>query len=174
MLADVVVLVEDLALEVREVDDVEVDDADRADAGEREVERRRAAEAARADDQHLRLHELALTDGADLRHDDVPAVAVDLLRREGDLAAGDGGDHGHLVAVVHGRVLALEGVDLLAVDVDVDVAGNLVRLVVDHVLERRVGLAERVEHLAHGLAFRLHVGLVPREAPERRRYVHHH
>ena len=106
--ADVVVLVQDLALEVREVDDVEVDDADRADAGEGEVERRGAAEAAGADDEHLRLHQLALADRADLRHDDVPAVAVHLLGRERDLPAGDGGNDGHLVAVIDGRVLALE------------------------------------------------------------------
>ena len=52
-LADPVVGVEDLALEVRQVDDVEVDDADRADAGGREVERRRRAETAGADEQRL-------------------------------------------------------------------------------------------------------------------------
>src|SRR5439155_1319320 len=47
----------------------------------REVESGRAAETAGADDQYLRFHELALADRADLRHDDVPRVAVDLLRR---------------------------------------------------------------------------------------------
>ena len=42
-LADPLVRVEDLALEVRQVDDVEVDDPDRADAGGREIERGRAS-----------------------------------------------------------------------------------------------------------------------------------
>ena len=81
-LADVVVLVQDLALQVRQVDDVEVDDADRADAREREVERDRRAKPARADDQHLRTQDLALTGRPNLLHDDVARVAVHLLRRE--------------------------------------------------------------------------------------------
>ena len=45
------VAVDDLALEVRVVDDVGVDDAERADAGRREVERRGRAEPAGADQQ---------------------------------------------------------------------------------------------------------------------------
>ena len=46
-LPDPVGRVDDLALEVGQVDDVEVDDADGPDAGGREVEGGRAAEAAR-------------------------------------------------------------------------------------------------------------------------------
>ncbi len=42
---------EDLAVQVRLVDDVEVDEAERADAGGREIQRGRRAEAARADEQ---------------------------------------------------------------------------------------------------------------------------
>ena len=53
-LAHPVVRVEDLALEVRQVDDVEVDDPDRADAGGREIEGCRGAETAGADEQRLR------------------------------------------------------------------------------------------------------------------------
>ena len=45
--------VEDLALQVRGVDRVGVDDAERADAGRGEVERRGAAEPARAEEKHL-------------------------------------------------------------------------------------------------------------------------
>ena len=47
-------VVDDLALQVRVVDDVGVDDAERADAGRGEVERRRRAEAAGADQEHAR------------------------------------------------------------------------------------------------------------------------
>ena len=50
-LADAIGRVDDLALQVGQVDDVEVDEADRADAGGREVERRRAAEATGPDQQ---------------------------------------------------------------------------------------------------------------------------
>ncbi len=51
--------VDDLALEVRRVDDVVVDDAEAADARGGEVERRGRAEAAGADQQHLRVEQLA-------------------------------------------------------------------------------------------------------------------
>ena len=52
--------VDDLPLQVRLVDDVRVDDPERADAGRREVERRRRAEPARADQQHARVEQLQL------------------------------------------------------------------------------------------------------------------
>ncbi len=83
-LADPIVRVEDLALEVGEVDDVEVDDADRSDAGGREIEGGRAAETAGADQQRLRLEQPGLAGGADLRDEQVPAVALLLLRAEDD------------------------------------------------------------------------------------------
>ena len=51
--ADVGLPVDDLALEVRLVDDVVVDDAERADSGGGEVEQRGAAESTGADDEHL-------------------------------------------------------------------------------------------------------------------------
>ena len=53
--------VEHLALQVRGVDAVEVDEPERADARGREVLRERAAEPARADQQHARVEQLALT-----------------------------------------------------------------------------------------------------------------
>src|SRR6185437_10632957 len=45
--------VDDLPLQVRLIDRVEVHDAERPDAGRGEVQQRRGAEAARADYQHL-------------------------------------------------------------------------------------------------------------------------
>ena len=79
LLAHAVGGVDDLALEVREVDDVEVDDADRPDARGGEVERRRATQPAGADQQHLRLEQLRLALRADLGDQQVPAVALLLL-----------------------------------------------------------------------------------------------
>ena len=58
--ADPVDVVQDLALQVRGVDDVHVDDADRADAGRGEVQRGGRAEAAGAEQQHLGVEQLAL------------------------------------------------------------------------------------------------------------------
>ena len=73
---------DDLALEVARLDDVEVDDPERADARRGEVQRRRAAEPARADHHDLRLEELDLARGPDLGDQQVPAVARLLGRRQ--------------------------------------------------------------------------------------------
>ena len=81
-IADAVDVVEDLALEVRLVDDVHVDDAERADAGGREVERGRRAEPAGAEQQHLGVEQLLLALVADLGQEQVALVPVALLGRE--------------------------------------------------------------------------------------------
>src|SRR5215510_718168 len=68
---------DDLALQVRERDRVVVDDADR-----RQIEQRRRAQPAGADDQHARALERLLPRPADLAQDDVAGVAFELLRTE--------------------------------------------------------------------------------------------
>ena len=78
------VRVDDLALQVGEVDDVEVDDAERADTGGGQVQRQRRAEAAGADAQHARGLQLLLALHADLGHDQVARVAQDLVVGEGN------------------------------------------------------------------------------------------
>jgi hypothetical protein len=86
--------VQDLALEVGEVDGVHIDDAERADAGSGEVERRRRAEPARADAEHLRVEKLRLPGLAHLGEEEVAAVA--------DLLLG-----GELAVLLHGQALVL-------------------------------------------------------------------
>ncbi len=81
-LADILRLMDDLALQVREVDDVEVDEADRADAGGCEVHRGRCAEAARADDEYLAAEQLLLPLAADFVEDDVAGIAFNLFVRQ--------------------------------------------------------------------------------------------
>jgi len=71
--------VDDLALQVRLVDHVEVDDAQRADTGRGQVHQRGRAEAAGADAQHLGVLQAALADLAYVRDDQVPGVAPDLF-----------------------------------------------------------------------------------------------
>ena len=61
------------------VDDVEVDEAERADAGGGEVERERRAEAAGADAEDLGGLELLLAFHADFGQDEVARVARDLF-----------------------------------------------------------------------------------------------
>ena len=79
--------VQHLALQVREADAVVVDDPERADAGRRQVEQRRAAEAARADHQHARGAQPLLPGAADLVQHDVAGVALELLGRQGSARA---------------------------------------------------------------------------------------
>ena len=72
--------VDDLPLQVAEVDDVEVDEAERADAGRGEIERRRRAEPARADAQHARRLQPPLPFLADFGQQQVTAVALPLAQ----------------------------------------------------------------------------------------------
>ena len=72
-------VVDHLALQVGGVDDVVVDEADRADAGGGEVERGRRAEAAGAEQQHLRVQQLHLAVDPDLGQQRVARVALALL-----------------------------------------------------------------------------------------------
>ena len=79
---DPVVGVEDLTLQIREVDHVHVDDADRADPRRREVEGHRRPEPPRADAQNLGVEELRLPRLTYLGQEKVAAVADLLLGRE--------------------------------------------------------------------------------------------
>src|SRR5258708_5757484 len=77
--ADRVGSIEDLALQVGEVDLVGVCEAQPADAGSGEIQRSRAAEAARAYDHYLACAQLLLPLDPDLVEEDVAAVAEKLL-----------------------------------------------------------------------------------------------
>ncbi len=72
--ADVRCAVQNLALQIRDVDRVEVHEPDRADARGGEIERRRRPEAARADDEHAPLAEALLPHFAELRKNQVAVV----------------------------------------------------------------------------------------------------
>ena len=80
--ADVGRAVDDLALQVADVDRVVVHEADRADAGRREVHRRRRSQAAGADAEHARGLEPLLPFDAHLGQRQVPAVSQHLVARE--------------------------------------------------------------------------------------------
>ena len=77
--ADVGLAVDDLALQVGLVDDVELDDADRADSGGREVQQCRRAETTGSDHQHPGVLQPFLTVQAEVGNDQVTAVAGDLV-----------------------------------------------------------------------------------------------
>ena len=75
--------VQDLALEVRGVDAVVVDDSDPSNACGREVQRSGRAQAARPDQEDVRLEQALLPRDPDLRDQQVAAVARQLLVVEG-------------------------------------------------------------------------------------------
>ena len=168
--ADVGRPVDDLPLEVAVVDDVEVDDPDPADAGGRKVHRSRRAEPTRADAQHAARLQLPLTVDADLRHDQVAAVALDFLvgqLRQGLVsslkadathvlgrrcAAGDRRDDADRVARRDRRLLFLQVADVLVVQVHVDEAPQLALVVIQVRLQAAVPARQVGEQLADGRA----------------------
>ena len=77
------VRVKDLALQIGKINNIEIDNAERADAGGGQVQRQRRAQPAGADAQHSRLLQLELPLHADLGHDEVARVAQDLVVVEG-------------------------------------------------------------------------------------------
>ena len=80
--ADVVRVVQNLALQVALVDDVEVHEPEGADAGRGEVERRRRPEPAGADADDLRRLQALLALDAHLGQGQVTAVADGVAARE--------------------------------------------------------------------------------------------
>src|SRR5690606_11255519 len=76
--ADVRRAVHHLPLQVRLVDDIVVHEPDASHARRGEVHTQRRAEPARADDKHTARFQPPLAVHADLRHDQVAAVAPDL------------------------------------------------------------------------------------------------
>ena len=83
-LPDAIGRMDDLALQVADVDDVEVDETDGPDAGGGKVQRCRASEPAGPDQQRLRFQQLLLPGGSDLGDEQVAAVALLLLLAEDD------------------------------------------------------------------------------------------
>jgi hypothetical protein len=84
--ADVVLAVDDLALQVRLVHHVEVDDAERAHPGGGQVEQRGRAETAGPDAQHPGVLQPLLPGHPDIGDDQVTRVAPDLV--DGQLIGG--------------------------------------------------------------------------------------
>src|SRR5215204_5095210 len=182
---DVLCAVDDLALEVRGVHHVEVHDAERADAGRRQIHPRRRAQAPRPDHQHARGFELALTLDADLGHDEVTTVTRYLVVRErgerrrsgrrarlalGRRAARDGRDDGDGVAILDRRLETLRVAYVLVVDVDVDEVAERVLLAVEMPAQLRVLAHHAFERLAHRARLHRNLRAVARELPQRRRY----
>src|SRR2546422_1366632 len=128
---DVLRPIEHLALEIRLVDHVEVDDPEAADAGRAQILRERDPEAPRANDQGGRLFELQLPCHPDLREDQVPRVPLDFRGREdvlplrdeavhqGEGTARDARDNRDRVALVQRRRVLPEVADVFFVHVDV-------------------------------------------------------
>ena len=77
--ADVRRGVDYLPLQVRQRDDVVIDDAQRADAGGSKIKQHRRAEAPGANDQNARAAKRRLTRTADLAQNDVARVTFKLV-----------------------------------------------------------------------------------------------
>ena len=80
-----------LALQIGEVDDVEIDDSQPPHAGRGQIKPQRRAQSARADHQDFGLGELELPLHAHFGHDQVAAVALNLFFRQCALGIGNDG-----------------------------------------------------------------------------------
>ena len=77
--ADVLGPVNHLALEIGEIDHVEIDQADATHAGGGEIQAERRAQAACADQQDLGVFQFQLPVHADFGHDQVARIAQDFV-----------------------------------------------------------------------------------------------
>ena len=73
---------QDLSLQVGAIDDVAIDDRKRPDTGRRQVIRRGRTESTRSDQEHFGVEQFLLTLDADLRDEEMTAVALELFGRE--------------------------------------------------------------------------------------------
>src|SRR5207245_1687122 len=70
---------QDLALKIAEVDDVEIHDADSADPSGRQIQPQRRSQASSADEQNTRCFKALLPVHPHFWHDEMPAIAGHFL-----------------------------------------------------------------------------------------------
>ena len=122
--ADVLGAVNHLPLQVGEIDDIEIDQADAAHSRRCQIHAERRAQAAGADQQHFGLLQFELPFHAYFGHDQVAAVAQDFFlgkrfrlgrRRFDGRAASDAGNDGDDVAIFNRRGIAIQIADIFVV-----------------------------------------------------------
>jgi hypothetical protein len=105
--------VENLPLEIREIDIVEIDNADCADAGSRQVKRSGRSESSRADAQDTCGFEAVLPFGCDLGHDEMTRVPLQFfniqLHRGAALVIDDASRHWHDITLAQLVTASLAG-----------------------------------------------------------------
>ena len=149
----------------------------RPDARRGQIQPERRAQSAGADQQHLGLLQLQLALHADFGHDQVAAVAQDLVVREGRSRRDAHADPPAMLGTIeivspsaHRRRVLAQIADVFVVQVDVDEAAQLAFVVVEMCLRRSAMLGgQRVEHLADGRPGELDGILLPGELAQRRR-----
>src|SRR5205814_4864312 len=100
--------VNDLALQVGEINYIEINDPERADTCCSEIQRERRAQSASADAQHARGFQLRLSVHAHLGHDQVARVAQDFVVRKSLLGFSKGSSHTLRIADCRAQIAYLE------------------------------------------------------------------
>ena len=77
--ANILCSVENLPLQIRKIDIVEIDDANRANAGRRKIQCSRRSQTTRADAQNTRRFQAPLPRGRNLGHDQMARITSGLL-----------------------------------------------------------------------------------------------
>jgi hypothetical protein len=167
--------IDDLTVQVAGIDYVEINDAQRADAGRRQVHGGWRTQASGPDANHARGFQLALPLDADLRHDQMPAVSLDLLvrqlrrflRRRNVRPSGNRGHDADRVARLEAGLLAVQMPDIFVVHVHVHEAPQPAIFSVEVAAEIAVLRDEAFEDVADSAAFDLDDILTAGERPER-------
>ncbi len=165
--------VQDLALQIGLVDDVEIDHAESPDAGRRQIERRGGPEPAGAYQQDARSLQLALPLDADVRENEMARVPQDLFVRQLGQRIGHRGPSSDArndrdrVARRHLCLLLRQLADIPVVHVHVHEAPQPAVVPEQVLAEPAVLDRELFQHLAHAPPVELEGVLAPDERPER-------
>src|SRR5713226_7265410 len=172
--------VNDLSLQVRSVNHIEINQSKSSHAGRRQIHSQRRAQTAGANHQHAGSFQLSLTGHADLWNNDVPAVARDLfvrkhwepihlcLRRAGILARGvfqHGGatrnrrHNQKRVAIFHRRVGSVLVADVFVIEIHVDEIAERVLIVEKVPAQFGVRGREQIQSLSGSRGFDFDFGL---------------
>ena len=154
---DVLRAVNDLPLQVGEIDDIEIHEADSANSGRSQIKTERRAESARADQQNARLLQLQLTFHAHFGHDEVAAVTEDFVLRKTYFFRHVNppamlGTMESVSGVAHRSRILFHVADVFVIQIDIDEAAQLAFIVVEMFLQFGKTRRERSQHFTDGLS----------------------
>ena len=152
---------QDLPLEIGQVDNVEIDNAELTHTRRRQIQRERRTEASRPNREHSRRLQFQLPFHAHLGHDQMTAVAQDLVRPQLHIrgnrgaASGDGGNDSNLIGFFQWRFVPFQVAHVLIIHINVNEAAQIAIFGVKVFFEIGVLRRQFVQSVAHGFSLDL-------------------